>query len=61
MNTAIIFFTSCIIIGYALSEAQGNQYIYDKILDIEKIVIKDKTRSVEVVMRLINLPRLRAD
>ena len=46
MNTAIIFFTSCIIIGYALTEAQGNQYIYDKILDIEKIVIKDKTGEI---------------
>lgn len=45
-------FMAFTIIGCALMEAQGNKYIYDKILDIEKIVIKDESGEITDTIKI---------
>ncbi len=45
MRIAIVFMTF-VIIGCALIGVQDNEYIYDKIWDVEKIVIKDETGKI---------------
>lgn len=51
MHIAIMFMTFTII-GYALIEGQGDKYIYDKIWDIEKIVIKDEGGEITDTIKI---------